>query len=79
MGLSDIVARLLFGYWTVVGIINLCFVTGFGLDGVAEMLVFLAIGVASWIVVNFLTEKVMWVVAKTRRKTRTGGHSAWRS
>lgn len=79
MRFSNIIARLLFGYWTAVGIINLCFIRGFGFDGVAEMLVFLAIGVGSWVMVDYLSEKVTWVIAKTRRKSRTGKHTAWRS
>jgi len=78
MGLGHVVARLLFGYWAVVGIINLCFIRGFGVDGIAEMLVFLVAGVVSWVVVDYLTEKVTWVIVKRRRKSRTGKHTAWR-
>jgi len=47
-------------------------------DGIAEMLVFLVAGVVSWVVVDYLTEKVTWVIVKRRRKSRTGKHTAWR-
>ena len=75
---GEIIARLLLGYWVVVGIINLFFIRGFGIDGLAELTVLVAVGIVFWAITSFITRKASQLAAASRRKYRRRERFTWR-
>lgn len=74
MSPTNVIARLLFAYWVMVGFANLVAFDGLGLEGFGELVGYVFIGALFY----FVTIRIGRLASRFRRAVGGGRTSRWR-